>query len=104
MAPPSASAATSAPAAAFSPYQKFVVGLLAVLQFAVIIDFMLMAPLGVWIMPALSITTHQFGLAVSAYAFSAGVSGLLAAGVADNLDRTRLLHFLYSGLRHRTLL
>lgn len=30
--------------APFSRYQKFVVGLLATLQFAVIIDFMLMAP------------------------------------------------------------
>ena len=29
---------SSAPAAAFSPYQKFVVGLLALLQFAVILD------------------------------------------------------------------
>ena len=83
MAPPSASAATSAPAAAFSPYQKFVVGLLAVLQFAVIIDFMLMAPLGVWIMPALRITTQQFGVAVSAYAFSAGISGFVSASFAN---------------------
>lgn len=45
----------------FSRYQKFVVGLLATLQFAVIIDFMLMAPLGAMIMPALSMSTRQFG-------------------------------------------
>src|SRR6516225_5735239 len=72
-----------APAAGFSPYQKFVVGLLALLQFAVILDFMLMAPLGALIMPALAITPKQFGLVVSAYAFSAGVSGFVTAGFAD---------------------
>jgi len=103
MAPPSASAATSAPAAAFSPYQKFVVGLLAVLQFAVIIDFMLMAPLGVWIMPALSITTKQFGVAVSAYAFSAGISGFVSASFADRFDRKKLLMFFYGGFLIGTL-
>ena len=47
---------TSAPTASFSPYQKIVVGLLAFLQFAVILDFMLMSPLGVFIMPALSLS------------------------------------------------
>ena len=99
MAPPS----SSTPAAGFSRYQKFVVGLLAVLQFAVIIDFMLMAPLGVWIMPALSITTKQFGLAVSAYAFSAGISGFVSAGFADRFDRKKMLMFFYAGFLLGTL-
>jgi predicted MFS family arabinose efflux permease len=81
----------------FSPYQKSVVGMLAFLQFAVILDFMLMSPLGAMIMPALKIEPSHFGLAVSAYAFSAGVSGLLTAGFADRFDRKRLLLFFYSG-------
>ncbi|MDB6141342.1 MAG: transporter [Pseudomonas sp.] len=87
----------------FSRYQKFVVGLLAALQFAVIIDFMLMAPLGAMIMPALSMSTRQFGLVVSAYAFSAGLSGLLTAGFADRFDRKKLLLFFYSGFVIGTL-
>ncbi len=95
--------ATPAPAATFSPYQKFVVGLLAFLQFAVILDFMLMSPLGVFIMPTLAISTQQFGLAVSAYAFSAGVSGFVAAGFADRFDRKRLLIFFYGGFLLGTL-
>ena len=66
--------------AAFTRYQIFVAGLLAFLQFAVILDFMVMAPLGALIMPALAITPAKFGLIVSAYAFSAGASGILAAG------------------------
>ena len=91
------------PAASFSPYQKFVVGLLAFLQFAVILDFMLISPLGVFIMPTLSISTQQFGLAVSAYAFSAGVSGFVAAGFADRFDRKKLLIFFYAGFLLGTL-
>jgi len=88
---------TSPAATSFSAYQKVVVGMLAFLQFAVILDFMLMAPLGAVIMPALSITPAQFGTVVSAYAFAAGVSGLLTAGFADRFDRKKLLLFFYSG-------
>ena len=77
--------------------------MLAFLQFAVILDFMLMSPLGAVIMPALSITPSQFGLVVSAYAFSAGISGLLTAGFADRFDRKRLLLFFYTGFILGTL-
>ena len=88
---------TAGPAAPFSPYQKIVVGMLAFLQFAVILDFMLMSPLGALIMPDLKIQPSQFGLVVSAYAFSAGISGLLTAGFADRYDRKKLLLFFYTG-------
>jgi predicted MFS family arabinose efflux permease len=93
---------TTAPVA-FSPYQKFVVGLLAFLQFAVILDFMIMSPLGAMIMPQLSITPKQFGLVVSAYAFSAGVSGFVTAGFADRFDRKKILMFFYVGFLCGTL-
>jgi predicted MFS family arabinose efflux permease len=96
-------APVSAAGASFSGYQKFVIATLAFLQFAVILDFMLMSPLGAIIMPALAITTRQFGLAVSAYAFSAGISGLLTAGFADRFDRKRLLLFFYTGFIAGTL-
>src|SRR5688572_30154404 len=89
--------------ASFSGYQKVVVGMLAFLQFAVILDFMLMAPLGALIMPALSVTPAQFGSVVSAYAFAAGISGLLTAGFADRFDRKRLLLFFYLGFILGTL-
>jgi predicted MFS family arabinose efflux permease len=41
---------------------------------------------------------------VSAYAFSAGGSGLLTAGFADKFDRKKLLLFFYSGFVVGTLL
>jgi predicted MFS family arabinose efflux permease len=81
----------------FSSYQKLVVAMLAFLQFSVILDFMIMSPLGAMIMPALSISPKQFGLVVSAYAFSAGLSGLLTAGFADRFDRKKILLFFYTG-------
>ncbi len=76
--------------APFSPYPKLVVGVLAFLQFTVVLDFMILSPLGPILMPQLGIAARQFGLVVSAYAFSAGVSGLLTAGFADKFDRRTL--------------
>ena len=64
---------------------------------------MLMSPLGAVIMPALSISSSQFGAVVSAYAFAAGVSGLLTAGFADRFDRKKLLLFFYTGFILGTL-
>src|SRR5579871_6954077 len=81
----------------FTGYQVFVIAVLAFMQFAVILDFMVISPLGVILMKTLSITPSKFSLAVSAYAFSAGASGLLAAGFADKFDRKRLLLFFYVG-------
>lgn len=81
----------------FSLYQKFAIAILALTQFTVILDFMVMSPLGDVLMKSLDLTTSQFGFAVSAYAFSAGASGLLTAGFADKYDRKKLLLFFYTG-------
>jgi predicted MFS family arabinose efflux permease len=91
-------------AASFSTYQKWVVGLLTFLQFTIILDFMVLSPLGAMLMPQLSITPAQFGLLVSVYAFSAGASGLLAAGFVDRFDRKRLLLVFYGGFVVGTLM
>jgi predicted MFS family arabinose efflux permease len=90
-------------ATGFTPYQKFVVASLAFLQFAVILDFMIVAPLGALVMPALHISPRDFGLVVSAYAFSAGASGLFVAGFADRYDRKKLLLVFYTGFVLGTL-
>lgn len=81
----------------FSGYQKMVVFLLAITQFTVILDFMVMSPLGDILMKSMSLKPSAFGFAVSAYAFSAGISGLLTAGFADKFDRKKLLLFFYIG-------
>src|SRR5277367_3810894 len=88
----------------FTRYQVFVIAILSILQFTIILDFMVLSPLGAQLMKELSITPLQFSLVVSAYAFSAGASGLLAAGFADRFDRKKLLLFFYSGFIVGTLL
>jgi len=66
----------------FTRYQVFIIVLISLLQFTVILDFMVMAPLGAMLIRILKITPSQFGWVVSVYAFSAGISGILAAGCA----------------------
>ncbi len=87
----------------FTRYQKFVIAVLAFMQFTIILDFMIMAPLGAIMMPALNMSPKQFGIVVSAYAFSAGAAGLLAAGFADRFDRKKMLLFFYVGFLFGTL-
>jgi predicted MFS family arabinose efflux permease len=81
----------------FTGYQKFVIFILAITQFTVILDFMVMSPLGDMLMKSLNLKPAAFGVAVSGYAFSAGISGLLTAGFADRFDRKKLLLFFYIG-------
>ena len=88
----------------FTPYQKFAIFILAITQFSVILDFMIMSPLGDMLMKSLSLKPAQFGLAMSGYAFSAGISGLLTAGFADRFDRKKLLLFFYIGFIAGTVL
>jgi predicted MFS family arabinose efflux permease len=87
----------------FSSYQKQVIALLTMTQFTVVLDFMVMSPLGDMLMKSMNLTTAQFGFAVSAYAFSAGISGFLTAGFADRFDRKKLLLFFYVGFIAGTL-
>lgn len=85
------------PTIPFTNYQKFVVAVLALLQFTVVLDFMVLSPLGDILMKTLDLSTSRFGMVVSAYAFSAGISGILAAGFSDKFDRKKLLLFFYVG-------
>lgn len=87
----------------FSPYQVFVIAIIAFIQFTVVLDFMVLSPLGANLMPKLKISTEQFGYVVSAYAIFAGISGLFSAAFADKFDRKKLLLFFYAGFVLGTL-
>src|ERR1700722_3468294 len=88
----------------FTAYQKFAIFILAITQFTVILDFMVMSPMGDILMKSLNLKPAQFGMSVFAYAFSAGLSGLLTAGFADKFDRKKLLLFFYFGFIAGTFL
>jgi predicted MFS family arabinose efflux permease len=64
---------------------------LAGIQFINILDFMIMMPLGPILMSAFGMSTHEFGLLVASYSFSAAMSGLLAATFVDRFERKRIL-------------
>lgn len=68
---------------------------LAGVQFTHILDFMIMMPLGPQFTALFGISDAQFGLLVSAYTLSAGLSGLLASTYVDRFGRKRLLLSLY---------
>jgi predicted MFS family arabinose efflux permease len=86
-----------------SKYQWLVVAILALTQFTVVLDFMVMSPLGDLLMKDLQVKPYQFGIVVSSYALAAGLSGFLTAGFADRFDRKRLLLFFYTGFIIGTL-
>ena len=88
---------TSVLSKTFTSYQKIIILLLAILQFTIVLDFMILAPLGDILMKSMNMSTKQFGTVVSAYAISACISGIFAAGFADKFDRKKLLLFFYAG-------
>ncbi len=87
----------------FTPYQKFAVVILTLIQFTVVLDFMILSPLGDILMKSLDITPKQFSWILSSYAFSAAFSGIAAAGFADKFDRKKFLMFFYVGFVLGTL-
>ncbi len=76
---------------------------LAAINFTNIMDFMIMMPLGPQLMRLFDITPQQFGLMVSSYTLSAGVSGFCTAFIVDKFDRKRFLQVLYIGFLLGTL-
>ncbi len=69
---------------------------LAGIQFSHILDFMIMMPLGPILMAEFHIGTHEFGLLVASYSFSAALCGLLAATFVDRFERKRLLLVIFA--------
>lgn len=71
--------------------ERFFLLTLAGIQFSHVLDFVIMMPLGPILIDAFAIDTHQFGLLVASYSFSAALSGVLAATFVDRFERKRLL-------------
>jgi len=77
--------------------ERIILLLLSAINFTHILDFMIMMPLGNYLMPYFQISSQQFSFLVAAYTFSAGASGFLAAFFVDRFDRKRVLLFGYIG-------
>jgi predicted MFS family arabinose efflux permease len=71
--------------------EKKVLLILCLIQFAHIVDFMMIMPLGAQIMRKLFIGPKEFGILVSSYSFAAGLSGLLLAPFLDRWNKKNTL-------------
>ncbi len=83
--------------------ERIILFLLAGLNFTHILDFMIMMPLGNYLMPYFTISPKQFTLLVSAYSYSAFISGVIAAFIVNNFDRKKVLLVSYAGFLLGTL-
>ena len=77
--------------------EKMILLILACLNFTHILDFMIMMPLGNFLMPHFKISTQFFSWIVAAYPVTAFVSGLISAFYVDKYDRKKVLLFAYIG-------
>ena len=77
-------------------HERYLLWLLALTQFTIIMDFMIMMPLGPQIMHAFGIAPAAFATAVSAYSWCSGLSGLFASTYIDRFGRRKLLLAIYA--------
>src|SRR5881397_1349652 len=83
--------------------ERWILLLLATVQFTHIVDFMILMPLGPQLMRDLQIGPGRFSALVATYTISSGLVGLLAAPFIDRFDRRKLLLFAYAGFIAGTL-
>lgn len=77
--------------------ERLILFLLSAINFTHILDFMIMMPLGNYLMPYFKISAQQFSFLVGAYTLTAAVSGFAAAFFVDTFDRKKVLLFGYAG-------
>jgi len=80
-----------------SKNERLIIALLAAINFTHILDFMIMMPLGNYLMPYFKISPQQFTFLVGAYTLTAGISGFAAAFFVNNYDRKKVLLYGYAG-------
>jgi predicted MFS family arabinose efflux permease len=86
------------------PNERWVLLLLAAIQFTTNLDFLIILPLGPQYMRVMHITPAQFDMIVAAYALAAGLSGVAAGFFLDRFDRKAALLGLFLGFAIGTLL
>jgi MFS transporter, DHA1 family, inner membrane transport protein len=84
--------------------QQILVFLFAFLNFTHVLDFMIMMPLGVIIMPTLGVNSTEFSYVVAAYPITAFASSLAGFFYADTVSRKKLLLIAYAGFLVGTFL
>jgi predicted MFS family arabinose efflux permease len=83
--------------------ERLLILTLTACQFTILMDFVIIMPLGARLMRELSIQPHQFSAAVSSYGFAAAITGLISALFIDRFDRRTALLCAYAGFTIGTL-
>lgn len=83
--------------------ERWILVLLATLNFTHILDFMIMMPLGNFLMPHFQISPSYFSSIVAAYPITAFFSSLVSAFYVDRFDRKKVLLLAYMGFLLGTL-
>lgn len=83
--------------------ERIILIVLACAMFTHIMDFIIIMPLGPQLMRLFDIKPSAFSLLVSAYAFSAFISGIISAFFIDRFDRKKSFIVIYSGFALGTL-
>jgi DHA1 family inner membrane transport protein len=87
----------------FNNKETLYIFILTAIQFAHIVDFVIMMPLGPSLMQSLGITPAQFGSLVSSYNFSAAIAALLLSSFVSRFERKQILMLTMAGFVVGTL-
>jgi len=77
--------------------ERILLFLLASINFTHIMDFMIVMPLGTYLIPLFKLSPSQFSLIVTSYAISASIMSFCAAFFVDRFDRKKVLLTGYIG-------
>lgn len=80
-----------------SKKERIIIFLLASINFTHILDFMIMMPLGNYLMPSFDISPRQFSILLASYPISSFIAGILMFFFADGFERKKLLLTTYIG-------
>jgi predicted MFS family arabinose efflux permease len=83
--------------------ERLTLVVLGAVQFTHAMDFMVMAPLGPYLMEVFAISPSQFGWLNATYGLAAALTGLLGGAVLDRFNRKHALLALYAGFCVATL-
>ncbi|MEO0814689.1 MAG: MFS transporter, partial [Myxococcota bacterium] len=83
--------------------ERFIVFVIAAVQFINILDFIMVTPLAGDFATSLGIRTDRIGLIAGSYTIAAGISGLIGSAFWDRFERKRALAFCLVGLGAGTM-
>src|SRR3954465_6997802 len=83
--------------ARFSPLERVILALMFLVNFCLMVDFMVVMPQGPQLMRIFGVSAKEFSLLVSTYTLGAGLLSLLGSLFIDRFDRKLALVVSFAG-------